>query len=157
MGAIEQKYNELRGLARDLRGLASGQGNVSRPAACAFQQRVCVLASELARAAWPELRAELASRSDELPDGPVRYDTTGYTCHSLEQFQPALSVCGSRLPEQGEGQVLAAIERARAEYAQKADRAEALYERYRLAVAQGVAVEPLATEEIEDFSAEGMP
>lgn len=149
MGAIEKKYNELRARAVELRALAGDEvASVSRQLACEYRQRVCERASSLAREAWPEVRARLAEAGEPLPEGPVRYSDTGGVITSciVRHATGAMSVCGSRSP--GEESTLArAMVEVRSEVGAEAERAEAAWERYRLAVAQGVAVEPVTASE----------
>lgn len=149
MGAIEKKYNELRARAVELRALAGAEvAVVSLELAYEYRQRVCERASSLAREAWPEVRARLAEAGKPLPEGPVRYLDTGsvITSYIVRHATGAMSVCGSRSPGD-ESTLDRAIAEVRSEFGVEAERAEAAWERYRLAVAQGVAVEPLTVSE----------
>lgn len=133
--SIEAKYNELREAALDARLQCSEDNGLADsyvfPRTHARAKHRTAVAAER----WPEARAKIAETGKSLPNGPVVWTVTPYGAISRSSR--------NLLPEEDVESIVAeGNRRALAELEPIAIAAEEAFERYRLAVAQGVAVDP---------------
>lgn len=138
---IEQKYNELRKTALELRALAKASyDEVSRERLCDYRDRVAKRATEIAASDWPSVRADYARAGEALPPGPPEFGTSGYSYHQY----PLVTLSVSRVLGGRESRPYVADAEASLapEIEREARAAEDAFERYRRAVEQGVAVDP---------------
>lgn len=148
---IEEKYEELRERAAAMREAIDmlGTEHAARPdRSLPYGRAVLALvaqhATHIAAEAWPELRAGLAQQGAKMPQRPVTFGFGGgfaWRRYAGELY--SIYVSGAAREVSPWEQYLDQAELlAVAEYTPLVNAAEAAFERYRLAVAQGVAVAP---------------
>lgn len=144
--SIEQTYNRLMVVAREAKQLTQGDlTGIPLNRVRAYRDRVAARATEIAAAAWPMARAALAEQGRELPAGPLEFGSAGFSCHELQPNGAGEgNICMNRPRVEGEptGYVSDALASLELELEREAIAAADAFERYRRAVAQGVAVDP---------------
>lgn len=149
---IEEKYEELRKRAvamREAYDMLGTEHEAKPPYDCPFASQLlaatCVHAKRIAVERWPEVRAVLASAGAPIPLRPVVF-TRGMAGAVWRTYSSAFMISVHEEPAINASPWSAYLDAAEsvaaAEFLPQVEAAEAAFERYRLAVAQGVAVAP---------------
>lgn len=143
MTTIESHYNALRSAATYARSLVGRDWHYRRTGIyhTDLQQRVARRATELAAEDWPRVRSALAAQGAPLPDGPLMYSDRGWCCNPL-YLDDSPVLCNRLRITDEPSYAIAAVADLQPALEREAQAAEGLYETYRRAVEQGVAVPP---------------
>lgn len=144
--SIEQHYEKLRREAATRRswvelvtGLAAGE-NRSLIRGTGLWQQVVEELNRQAVELWPTDRAAIAAAGGEMPDGPMRFGGSGIGIAGLVTAYSDRHLLDYELDTAT--RVVRAAQALLPKLTREAEAAEAAFESYRQAVAQGVAVPP---------------